>query len=86
MDFQYSRRFVKQFGKLPVRVREKFKERLLLFEQDKFYPLLDNHKLHPPYDGCRSFDVTGDIRTVFEEVDGSVIRLIAIGTHSDLYE
>ncbi len=81
-----SKKFKKHFKKLKKTIQLAFEERVKLFVVDKFHPLLNNPKLHPPYEDCRSFDVTGDIRTVFKEIDITTVLLIDIGSHSELYE
>jgi len=73
------------FKKHPIWVREKFQERFSLFLEDMYHPLLNNHPLEGEWIGCRSINITGDIRAVFEEVDIGYVEFIAIGTHSELY-
>lgn len=66
-------------------IQEKFYERLVLFAKDQHNQLLANHSLSGEWAGCRSINITGDIRAVFEEVDKKRIEFIAIGSHSELY-
>jgi len=86
MIFLPSKKFEKHLKKLGKAIKLEFDERIKMFVSDKFHPLLNNHKLHPPYSDCRSIDITGDIRTVFKEIDKDTILLIDIGPHSALYE
>ena len=81
----YSRVFKKMFYKQPAVIQEKFYERLALFVKDKYSPLLSNHALNGEWIGCRSFNVTGNVRAVFEELDSECIEFIDIGSHSELY-
>ena len=81
----FSKKFKKSFKKLSVTLQDSFEERLFLLKKDKFHPLLCNHKLQGEYFGCRSINVSGDIRAIFKEHDNSDIVFIDIGTHSRLY-
>ena len=81
----HGRGFKKMFKKQPAFVQEKFEVRLSLYTQNTHHPLLDNHALNGEWDGCRSINITGDVRLVFEEVNENHIELVAIGTHSELY-
>lgn len=73
------------FKKLPVRLQSQFEERLSLFVHNPYHPLLHNHSLSGEWAGCRSIDIAGDLRAVYEELDGDQIELIAVGSHSQLY-
>ena len=73
------------FKKQPAFVQEKFEARLSIYTQNTHHTLLDNHALNGEWDGCRSINITGDIRLVFEEVNKNHIELVAIGTHSERY-
>lgn len=85
MLINYSRTFKKMFKKLPVGLQDKFEERLFLFIQDTHHPLLHNHSLDGEWIGCRSINITGDFRAVFEEIAREHCEFVAIGTHSELY-
>lgn len=85
MRITYSRVFKKMLRKQPVAIQEKFYERLTLFVKDKSNPLLSNHALSGEWAGCRSINITGDMRAVFEELDNECFEFIDIGSHSELY-
>ncbi len=87
MRVDYSKRFLKDIKKCSSKIRLAFAARLELFIEDKFHFLLNNHSLTGEYAGCRSINITGDIRAVFEEYDkGQTIYFITIGSHSQLYK
>lgn len=46
--------------------------------------MLHDHTLHGKYATYRSINVTGDIRIAYKKT-GSLILLIDIGTHHELY-
>ena len=85
MIVTYSRIFKKMFRKKDAWVQEKFGERLAMFTKDRNYPLLDNHPLDGVWAGCRSINITGDFRAVYEELGDDHFEFVAIGTHSELY-
>jgi addiction module RelE/StbE family toxin len=86
MRFDYHRKFKKQFDKIPFKIQNEFERRVLFFQQNQFHPLLNNHKLTGEYEGCRSINVTGDIRAIFKFKNEDTIIFIAIGSHPELYE
>jgi addiction module RelE/StbE family toxin len=85
MKLNFSRRFEKQRAKLIKSSKRKLSERLRLFAEDSFHPLLENHPLHGMYVGCRSINITGDRRAIFYNESPSIVRFIAIGTHHELF-
>lgn len=60
-------------------------ERLTLLVADERSPILNDHKLGPPYDGYRSINITGDYRLVYKKIDADTYYLRAVGTHHQLY-
>ena len=86
MQLDYSSNFNKRIKKIPVKVAEKFFERLELFKKDEFNPLLNNHKLHGKYDGCNSINITGNWRAIFEYIKKDYILFSDISTHPELYK
>ena len=52
--------------------------------KDKFNRALNNHSVDGAYKNCRSINVSGDYRAIFEDC-GETIIFITIGTHSALY-
>jgi addiction module RelE/StbE family toxin len=79
------RHFDTEFARLSKKQKERAKERITMFAQTPFDPLLRNHTLSGVYKGYRSFNITGDIRVIYEPVADSTVRLHHIGTHSELY-
>jgi addiction module RelE/StbE family toxin len=85
MSITYSKVFKKMFRKNNTWVQNKFSERISLFIQNKNHPLLNNHPLEVIWVGCRSINISGDFRAVYEEIDNDCFEFVAIGTHSELY-
>ena len=86
MKIELHRNFLKAYSKQPKKIQEKFKEKRSLFIGDMFNPLLNNHYLGGEYEGCRSINITGDIRAIFYIKQNSDVVFINIGSHSELYE
>ena len=84
MIVNFHKDFLKDFKKLPIKAKEKFKQRQLLFEKDEFDPVLNNHALKGKWLGYRSINVTGDVRAIFKRDTESVV-FVAIDKHSNLY-
>ncbi len=85
MVIRYSRKFKKQFKKLPDYAKAKFEERLQLFLMEPNHPILRNHRLSGKYRNQRSINITGDYRLIFTRTE-STLDLEFIGTHSELYK
>lgn len=86
MQIEYSKKFIKEFKKCPANIKTNFKKRLEIFIDNQYYPVLNNHPLIGGLKNCRSINITGDWRAIFEEIDdGRIVYFVAIGTHSQLY-
>ncbi len=85
MIVHLHRRFEKQFQKLPKNAKQKAKERLQLFSVDSSDPVLNDHRLNGSYVGCRSINVSGDMRMVYKLIDEDTALFVKIGSHSELY-
>lgn len=82
----YSKTFIKQLNKAPLKIKIAFKKKLLLFVRNPFNSQLRNHGLTGKLSGLRSINVTGDWRAIFLEVEGgAIIKFVLLGTHSQLY-
>lgn len=85
MKPDYYKSFKKDVVKLPVNLHKRLAERLLLFEQTPFHPLLNNHALKGKYSGLRSINITGDYRAIYQPTGNDVALFLYINTHSNLY-
>ncbi len=84
MMISYHRDFKKDFQKQSKKIKEKFGERILLFEKDEFEPTLNNHALKGDYSGYRSINITGNLRAIYRK-SCSGVMFMAINSHSNLY-
>ncbi|MEI6296925.1 MAG: type II toxin-antitoxin system mRNA interferase toxin, RelE/StbE family [bacterium] len=87
MRIDYSKKFLKKLEKSDKIIRKMVFEKVSLYINDKFHPLLNNHTLHGEYEGCRSINITGDYRAIFREnKNRDIILFLLLGTHGELYE
>jgi addiction module RelE/StbE family toxin len=84
MQFIYRKKFKKKFTRQTLEIQKNFFDKLEIMKDDYFHPSLNNHALLGDLLGMRSFDVTGDIRVHYINVDNIVVFL-NIGSHSELY-
>ncbi len=85
MHIDFHRTFKKRYQKIPAHIRDRFDERLQLFEDNSSHPLLDNHALQGDRAGQWSINITGDWRAIYEFQDLERIIFVDIDTHSNLY-
>lgn len=77
--------FIKAYTMLSDKNKTAFKKRRDVFLRDVNSPLLHNHALHGAYSGYRSFNVTGDLRVIYKEIERNTYLFVLIGSHSKLY-
>lgn len=85
MIARFHRNFDKQYKKLKVSEKKKAQERLLLFLQNPYHPVLNNHPLKGKYLDCRSINITGDLRAVYKMISDSEAIFVTVDNHSNLY-
>lgn len=74
----------KKLAKKNLRLSQKIKEKILIFQENPTHPTLKLHKLQGgPYSNW-SFSVAEDIRIIFSYVEDGVI-FVDIGKHEDVY-
>jgi len=61
-------------------------EKLLLFSDEPFAPILRNHKLSGKLKDLRAIAIESDCRVVFKYIDKKTAMLINIGSHESLFE
>ncbi len=89
MRIDYSKRFIKHFKKIPVKIKKAFRDKVDIFRSDKNDESLQKHFLKGEWEGFLSINVTGDWRAIYHELgDGSIewVEFVEIGTHSQLYK
>lgn len=81
----FTSRYKKRYRLLTSKLQDKVDERIALFVQDQFSPVLENHALHGEYADLRSINITGDYRALYETLSQNSVRFVRLGTHAELY-
>lgn len=83
MNVVPGRQFKKKIAKLPKKIKAALKERLELFMENPYHPVLNNHLLHGKERIYRSITITGDYRLIYDTkstINRSPALLIVIRT------
>jgi len=80
-----TRKFDKQYAKLPQKTKTQFKNRATIFRLEPHHPSLRNHALKGKYQNYRSIDITGDVRAIYTKRGETIVIFGFIGSHSQLY-
>ena len=84
VDLRFKKAFEKRINpnsKLFARANE----RIDLFRQNPFHPILRNHILTGSKKGLRAFSISGDIRIIYQPIEENRVRFIDIGSHNQVY-
>ena len=85
MQYILSKRFEKDFSKLPKQTKKKVIIVLQRFVDDPQDESLRSHSLSGKWNKHYSIDVTGDIRAVYVYIEKNIVHFVAVGSHSQLY-
>lgn len=85
MKILRSKKLIKQVSTLPLNLRKQIFERVRIFTENEFDPILNNHALNGRHAGSRSINVNGDYRMLYRRIDSETVYLHIIGTHHQLY-
>ena len=78
--------FDKQYRRLRIGEKDRFKARIKLFQENRYHPLLHDHELHGKYAGYRSINIGGDLRAIYKLAQPDMAVFVAIDTHTKLYD
>ena len=82
----FTKHFKKQYRKQPKKIQQQFDARYRLWRDDPTDPTLRVHRLKGTLSKYHSFNVTGDIRVLYEIIDDQIYIFDMIGSHSQLYD
>jgi addiction module RelE/StbE family toxin len=85
MKIVFHEWFLKRYKKVPLKIRQKFEERLFLFEKNPSHPILNIHPLTGDRKNQWSINITGDWRAIYTIKGEDTIIFIDLNTHSNLY-
>lgn len=81
-----AKKDLKRYRHKPQELRELFKV-LEQLAKGRALPATNRvHKLHGEYEGCMECHVKGDFLLIWIDEDPSVIRILRIGSHSELFK
>lgn len=85
MQIIYSSKFIRNYKKLPDKIKRSAEEKEKIFLQNPFDPRLKTHKLHGKFrrkiEKYWSFSIGYKYRIVFRFIDKNTVRFYLIGTH-----
>lgn len=85
MKIIYSKKFARQYKKLPNRVKTLAEKREKIFRDNPFDSRLKTHKLQGELSGFYSFSIDYSYRIIFDfKKNRKVIRFYFVGDH-DIY-
>ncbi|NQT50102.1 type II toxin-antitoxin system mRNA interferase toxin, RelE/StbE family [Candidatus Kuenenbacteria bacterium] len=85
MKIHFHKNFNRQYKKLNASQKLKTKQRIKIFLDDPFNPILNNHPLKGKYTDYRSINITGDLRAIYKNLNTQEIIFVKLGNHSQLY-
>lgn len=85
-EIKFHRSFKKRYRIVPLKIQQRFDERLLLFKSDPRHSLLNAHPLTGDRIGQWSINITSDWRAIYIFKSEKSIVFIDLDTHSNLYK
>ena len=82
MKIFITSKFEKEHKKLSDFLKNKTKQKEIIFKNNPFDKRLKTHKLKGKYNNYWSFSVSGSHRIMFEFLDKNEVAFINIGNHS----
>ena len=83
--YHFTKRFEKQYAKLPSAKQDTVDSTLLLYLDEPDAPKLRRHTLKGEYAGQTSISAGGDVRIHLIEDNTIIIVVVCVGSHSQLY-
>ena len=83
-EIRATRKFERQYRKLPKEITTAAKEKEIIFRRDPFDPRLETHKLHGKEKEAWAFSVTRSYRIKFIFLAKESVLFLEIGAH-DIY-
>ena len=78
-----SSRFKRSFKKQPRYIKQDFVQKIEIFKNYPFYPILHTHKLGGSLADYYSFYLRDGFRVLFDFMENDNVLLINIGNHDD---
>ena len=82
MTIRYSKKFKKQYEKLPPKLKQKTKKAISLWSTNPSDESLRLYQLSGKLKRFYSIDITSDVRPLYEVFDDEIYHYQMVGTHS----
>ena len=82
IEIEVGRKFVKEYQKLPERIKGLAKQKEIIFRENIFDPRLNAHKLHGKDKILWAFSIIGKYRIKFVFLTDKKSLFLSIGTHN----
>ena len=82
MQIYYSKKFEREYKKLPKEIKRVAEEKETMFREDPFDKKLDTHKLHGHLKEYWAFSVDDKHRIIFGFVKKGIVWFHSVGDHS----
>ncbi len=86
MKICFHKNFEKQYKKLIKKDQKRVQEKLKLFLDNPFSPILKNHPLKGKYLDYRSINISGDLRAIYKYIDSKKCIFVILDNHNNLYK
>ncbi len=86
MKILYLPKFIRQYRKLPLKIKDLAEKKEKIFRKNPFDKILNVHKLHGELNSFWSFSIDYNYRIIFDFQDKSkkIVRFYFVGKH-DIY-
>lgn len=84
MQIFYTKKFLRQYKKLPAKIRNHAEAAEEIFRSNPFHSGLNTHKLKGKLNDFWSFSINFQYRIIFEFIDKGDVSFLLIGKH-DIY-
>lgn len=82
MKIYYSSKFVREYRRLPTKIKTVAEKREKIFRLDPFDPRLKTHRLTGKLKGYYSFSIDYHYRIIFELAEKDIVWFHSVGTHA----
>ncbi|OGD54406.1 hypothetical protein A3J78_00080 [Candidatus Beckwithbacteria bacterium RBG_13_35_6] len=89
MKVYFSHKFTSQYKLLKKRdpkMAKKLQKRIAIFIKNPYHPILKTHSLTGKLREKWAFWISWDLRIVFELINKSSVRFLAVGKHDQVYK
>jgi len=82
----YHPKFIKEFKKLPLNIKEKLISLEILLKENEFHPSLHTKKLSGKLKHMYSFRITREYRVIFNYTSFDEVMFLSVRHRKDIYK